>query len=328
MRVISSTEYNRLSTPKFQWSGNVSNELPSSGKRERLIWMLDTARIDYQDHMGGSVEFDELISRTVEFEPTAATGGLKVNRFHLEDLDGGGVQQATEWSRQIGQYAAYWKQKQIAKAVRMGAGTTVVAYDGLSFFNAAHPLNPFDSTVGTYSNVFTGVDISTTVTLDVAFTNFQSVIKKIADIKMPNGVDPRFLRINKLIVPPALAARAQQLTNAKFVAQAAASGGGSADVEAMISNWGIGQPIQADELGAAITDGAAGSDTAYYVVCDFAGSDQLGALTYVNREAFQVIYNDQMTDAQLARANELQWMIRGRNVVGYGHPYLLFKCGP
>ncbi len=32
-----------------------------------------------------------------------------------------------------------------------------------------------------------------------------------------------------------------------------------------------------------------------------------------------------MTDAELQRANKFQWVTRGANVVGLGHPYLLFR---
>jgi hypothetical protein len=28
----------------------------------------------------------------------------------------------------------------------------------------------------------------------------------------------------------------------------------------------------------------------------------------------------------LARADELEWLCKGRNVLGYGHPYLMFKA--
>jgi hypothetical protein len=123
-------------------------------------------------------------------------------------------------------------------------------------------------------------------------------------------------------VPPALQARAQQLTNARFIAQAAASGGGSADVEYVVNNWGYGQPVVAPELGSAFTNG---SDTSYYVVAEQLASDELGSLLYIEREPFSIVYNTGMTDAQLRRASTLQWTIKGRNVVGYGHPYLLFK---
>jgi phage major head subunit gpT-like protein len=324
MRIVSARDYDRLNSRT--WWRAFAKETTINGRAERLIWMLDSASIEYVNRLGGEVMFDSILSNTTEYEAKAATAGLKLNRFQLDDHDGGGVQLAAHWARQMGAYAAYWPQKQVAAAIRANANS----YDGVAFFSASHPLNPFDSAAGTYANVFTGAasgsypgacPIDASVTLDVAVTNLQKAIAYIHTLKMPNGVDPRNLRVTQLIVPPAMVSRAQQLTNAKFIAQAATGGAGSADIESVVQNWGLGQPVEAPELAAAF----GGSDTDYYLTVEGITSDDVGAFTYVNREAFGIVYNGEMTDAQLARANELQWLTRGRNVVGLGHPYLAFK---
>lgn len=328
MRIAAARDYDRLNRNLY-WT-KLAKEAPSTGKSERLIWLLDSAKIEYVNRLGGEVPFDEIVSNTTEYEAKAATAGLTLNRFQLDDHDGGGVQLAAHWARQMGAYAAYWPQKQVMNAIKAN-GT---GYDALAFFHASHPLNPFDSGAGVYPNLFTGaasagvtpgacpIDPTNAATVDVAFANLARAIAFINTIKMPNGEDPRGLRITGIMGPSALVPRMQQLTNAKFIAQAASSGGGGADIEAVVRNWGLAEPIEAPELGAAFTNG---SDTAYYLIAEGITSDDVGALTYVNREAFSIIYNGEMTDAQLAKANELQWLTRGRNVVGYGHPYLLFK---
>lgn len=331
MRVITEAEYGALAKQVF-WQ-QLAKETSSTSKRERLIWLLDTAKIEYVNRLGGEVEFDDILSDTTEFVVKAATAGLKLNRFQLEDHDGGGVQLAAHWSRQMGAYAAYWPQKQVLKAVRDGEQATSLTYDGKKFFDLDHPLNPFDSAAGTFDNVFQtagtpggpgAVDISEAVTLDVAVSNLNKAINYVKSIKMPNGEDPRGLKVTGLMVPSALTARAQQLTNAKFIASAASSGGGSADIEAIVRNWGLGQPIEGVELGAGFTNG---SDTSYYLIAEQQGaSRELGALVYINREPFSIVYHDGMTNVELSRANSLEWHTRGRNVVGYGHPFLLFKC--
>jgi hypothetical protein len=54
---------------------------------------------------------------------------------------------------------------------------------------------------------------------------------------MPNGRDPRFLKPAFILAPPKLMPRLSQLTDAKFIAQAATGGGaGSADIIAYISS--------------------------------------------------------------------------------------------
>ncbi len=333
MRTISERQYQRLSSKT--WWQSVAKRMPSGSKKERLTWLLETAKIEYVNKMGGEVNYEDILAQTTEFEQKAATAGLRLHKHQFEDLDGNGVNLATHWSSQIGAYGAYWPQKQIAKAIRDGDQSTSLAYDGVQFFSSAgHNNNPFDSSAGSYKNLLTGaasgsypgacpIDETNAATTDVAFKNLGKAITYVnSAVLMPNGEDPRMLRVTGVLVPTALMVRATQLTNAKYIAQGAASGGGSADVEAVIREWGIGQPIEAPELGAAFTNG---SDTSYYLLAQEITSDELGALTYIEREPFSVVYHDGMTDVELLRANELEWVCRGRNVVGYGHPYLIFQ---
>lgn len=333
MRIASAKEFQRLLGNL--WYTRVCKEITTTGRSERLIWLLDSIKMQYGSTDGGEMEFEDLVSNTVEYTVKSAYAGFELNKYRLKDHNGGGLHLALEWARQAGVYAAYWPQKQTAKAMRVGATAGSLAYDGQKFFDTAHPIHPFDASVGTYDNIFktsggTGgpgacpIDTTNAATVDVAFNNLQKAFTYIRSIKMPTGEDPRMLKPTALIVPPALSMRAQQLTSAKFIAQSAATGGGAADVEAVISAWGIGQPIVADELGAAFSaDG--GSDTDYYIACQDIMSDEVGALNYVNADPFEIVYNDGMTDANLQRANKLQWTARGRNIVGYGHPYLLFR---
>lgn len=326
MRLITAREYDRLSSQL--WWPSIMKQMPKSGaKRERVTWLLDSARIQ-KTHKGGNIEFEDLVAQTTEVEFENAAAGLKVKKEQLEDLDGNGVEIATAWSRQIGGYAAYWPQKMLAAAMLANGPT----YDGQNFFATAHPINPFLPGAGTFANVFTGaaagaypgaLPIDTSVTVDQALDNIAKALAYIASIKMPNGEDPRFLRPAKLIVPPRMAARAQQITNAKYIAQmAGTNAGGSGDVEAIIRNFGLGQPIEAYELGAAF----GGSDTTWYLAMEEITTNDLGAFAWVPREEFSVLYYGPQNDAQLARIREYQWLTEGRNAVLNGHPYLLFQC--
>jgi phage major head subunit gpT-like protein len=331
MQQVSAQEYQRLLSNL--WYKRVCKEVPMTGRSQRFQWLLDSAGIQYVDRLGMGIEFDELGMKTFEFEAKAATAGLELLKAQFEDQDGGGVNAAAEWARQQGAYAAYWPQKQIAKAINTGTAATSLAYDGQIFFSSAHPVNPYNSGAGNYSNRFTGaasglypgacpIDATNAATLDVAFANFNRALTYIrGGLLMPNGEDPRFLKPAAIIAPPALAMRLQQITNAKFIASAASSGGGSADVEAVVNNWGVGTPVIAEELGSPF----GGSDTSYYIAAEQIVSDPLGAILYGNREPFSIVYNSGMTDGELQRANKLQWTNRGRNTTAYGHPYLLFK---
>jgi len=321
MRLITSRDYDRLLSNL--WYTRITKTIPSGAKKEQISWLLDTAQIRPTGH-GGNVRFDDIVGLTTSVENLNAAAGLKVKKEQFTDLDGNGVDLATHWSRTVGAYAAYWPQKSVANAILANP----ITYDGLAFFATAHPVNPFIIGGPTFSNINTAgsgagaVPIDASVTLDVAVNNLAKVIAGVANIKMPNGVDPRFLRVGTILHPPALTARAQQITNAKFIAQAAAAGGGSGDVEAVIRNFGLGQPVEVPELGAAF----GGSDTTYYVACEDILTSDLGAFCYVNREPFTVLYYGPQTDAQLARIKEFQWTSEGRNAILPGHPFLLFKC--
>lgn len=326
MRVITAQEYERL-TSKLWWNRVCKLGPPSGAKKERVSWLLDTARIQ-RTNKGGNIEFEDIVATTTEVEHLNAAAGLKIKKEQFEDVDGNGIDYASHWSRQMGAYAAYWPQKMLAQQILANGNT----YDGRPFFDSAHPVNPFNTAAGTFQNVFTGaasgiypgaIPIDSSVTVDQAVANIAKAIAYVASIKMPNGEDPRFLRLADIIVPPALVARAQQITNAKFIAQLAAAGAaGSGDVEAVIRNFGLGNPIEATELSSAF----GGSDTTYYLAMEEITTNQLGAFSYIQREPFSVLYYGPQNDAQLARIREYQWLTEGRNNILNGHPYLLFQC--
>lgn len=322
MRMIQENEHLRLS--KNLWWTKLAKVLPSGSKREIVSWVLNTAQLDDMGD-GGNIAFDNMTIQETEFRAGVAGKGLKLRRQQFEDLDGNGVQLAAEWSAQIGAQNAYWPQKQTAYVLKNGhTASLVTAYDGKALFATDHPVNPKKTALGSYSNLFSSLPIDTSVTTDVALTNLSTVFSNIASIKMPNGEDPRFLRPCGILCSPKLFPRAVQLTNAKTLAQAAASGGGGADVEALINSLGYGQPIMADELS------GFESDTTYFVICEQVTGSQLGSIVYVEREAFSTRYytgrgGGTGVDAILDRADELEWHNSGRNAIGPGHPYAIFK---
>lgn len=331
MRVISSRAYDRLLN-KTWWHNVMKTGPKSNSKRERVIWLLDTAKIKDTDK-GGHIPFDEIVSQTTEVEFSNAAAGLKIKKEDLDDVDGQGVDYASHWARQVGAYAQYWPQKKLAKAILANGKT----YDGKNFFAVDHPYNPFRARAGTFANVFTGaadagtgypgaVDLSAG-TVGEALDKLSEVIAYIASIKQPNGEDPRNLEVAQLIVPPRMATRATQITSAKFIAQQAATGvaaGGTGDIEAVISNFGLGQPVVAPELG----KGFGGDDKTCYLAMRDITSDDLGAFMWMPREDFSVNFYGWSTEAQLARLRELHWYTEGRYGLMNGHPFCLFKLAP
>ena len=326
MRALTENEYSRM-TANLWWQ-KITKVLPSGSKRERLAWLLSTAKIE-DTGQGGNIPFEDIVSQTTEYTMKNAAAGLKMRRNQLEDLDGNGLDVASKWSADIGSYMAYWPQKQLVAAI-LANGT---AYDGKAFFATDHPCNPFSGRAvpATYSNLLAYADfkIDDSIDVDDALVNLGKLVAAIRSVKMPNEEDPRFLVPTAILCPPRMVPRVQQLTNAKFIAQAAGSGGGSGDVEALIRNWGFAPPIEAVELSNAMT-GVADGDTTYYVAVQEMSATQLGAFVYYDREPFKITYytgngGGTGVDAILDRSRELEWHCQGRNTLGLGHPFLMFK---
>jgi hypothetical protein len=366
MRAITETEYVRRLGAKNTWWNKVARTLPIEGKTERMTWFLDTASIEPIGPTGtGALDFEGLVTQTAEY-PTFKHGkGITVQRDQIEDLDGTGLNQLSKWSENIGNETAYYPQRLMAQLVLNGAATngSANAYDGVPFFtdeSNLHPLNPFNPAIGGYANWLHGAANATTgypgalkidssVTTDVAVDNLGLAIAYIASLKMPNGIDPRFLTPLYIMGPPRLAPRMRQITDAKFIAQAAAAGGGSADVIALIEGWGLGTPVVVQEFAkstnysfkqpfvqaatgnvsyADVT--ASGSDTTWYIVCQEMQTTQLGGLLYVTRKPFKVNYytgdaGGTGLDAVLDRADEFEYHVKGRMSAQYGHPYTIFR---
>lgn len=326
MRTIQTDNYQRLN--KDLWWERVTKRRTTGSKKERITWLLETAKIERPNASrgGGQAIFEDIVGQTQEIEVENAVAGLKLKKEKFLDLDGNGYDLAAHWSKQVGAYAAYWPQEQVADAIKANP----VCYDTTAFFSSAHPYNPYKTGLGVFSNDLTGAPSGAYpgavplngVTVDVALENLHKARAYVSSLKMPNGKTPRRLKVRGILHPPALGPILQQLTQAQFIAQAAASGGGSGDVSAIISNYNMGLPIEAEELGAAF----GGSDTDYYLMVEEIISDDHGAFIYTEREEFGVIWHGEMTDAALARKKEYEWTTEGRNIVSPGHPYLLFRC--
>lgn len=349
LRVIAVDEYARML--KNMVADRFVKTVTSKSKKEVIGFLLDTATIEDQG-LGGNVAYDDMSMVNYEVKNLDAGKGLLIRKQAFEDLDGNGVQVGTKWVRNISAQAAYWKQKKAMQLIKDAATTTsVIGYDRKDFFSKgvtvgaavtdAHPFDPNAPGKGGFANWFTGaasgaypgavpIDVANASTVEDAVNNLTTALAYIAgSIKMPSGVDPRFLKATALLHPPALTARAQQITKAKFIAQdSAGGGGGTGDIEAMIRNYGFGEPIEAPEL--SLANG--GSDTDYYLICEeIAAGDQLGAIIHQVREAFAIQFysgsgSADGIDAQLQRAQELEWLCHGRYAVAPGHPYLIFKC--
>lgn len=321
------------------WWTDVAKVRSTGARKDILFWMIDTFTLRSEGKEGGNKHFEELISQQTEIEHEHVGGGIILKNDQLLDQDGRGLDQAANWSRQAGAQMAYWPQDRcnffLQNAHNLGTSGGFTAYDTKAFFATDHPVNPKKASAGSYANLLTGAaaaasgntpaypgacPIDDSVDLDVALVNLGKIFSYMASIRQPNGRQPRGLRPDKILVGPRMFPRVVQLTSAKFLAQVAGSGAGSADVASVIKALGYATPVMCAEL--------AGfeSDTTFFVTAKTLAADPFGAIVYTQREPFSINFFGVMTERELKQRNELEYHVDGRNSVTPGHPYLLFKC--
>lgn len=296
---------------------------PSSTKTEILTWLLETAQI-YPEGQGGNKRFDDMVAATMQFENSHSGTGLRLTRDEIEDNQMannpsvGALDYASKWAKDVGAAAAYEPQKQLFKLIL--AGTTALAYDGRPFFDTAHPVNP-NGGGGVYSNHIASVPLVVTSgaseqdNILIGRKNLGKACAAIRKQRFVNGV-PRFLTPTTLYVQSDTVDYAQLLVNAGIIG--ATTNTSAADAKNPSKKLEV---VGAPEL----DDETAGT---YYIGVEDTLSDELGAFVWSEREAFSMQTYGPMTEAALKRMNQFEWMLDGRNVALYGHPYLFYRCKP
>lgn len=289
---------------------------PASGKVEILTWLLETAKI-YPEGNGGNKRFDDMVAATHSIEIEDFGAGLNLTKNEIEDNQlrdnpsVGALDYAAKWARDIGAAAAYHPQDLLFKLIK--AGLVQKSYDGVSFFNAAHPINA-NGGGATYSNIIPNVPLiiapagaqnEQDVRL-IARRNLGKVIAHVRKQRFLNGV-ARYLRPTVLLVGTDLVDEANFLVGAGIIAQ------NSNTVEKLEV---LCDPSLDDEPGV------------YYCGVEDMLSDELGAFVFSEREPFSLKTYGPMTEAVLNRMKEFEWHLDGRNTAAFGHPYLFYRCTP
>lgn len=121
----------------------------------------------------------------------------------------------------MGAGASRWKDKLVTDA--QIAGNTTKCWDGQNFYDPSHPVNFDDATLGTYSNSFTALPLTT--------TNIWTVVAGMMAIKGENGI-PMEVMPNVLEVPPQLGKVAMDAMNQSLTAQTIQNVAGTENVAA------------------------------------------------------------------------------------------------
>jgi phage major head subunit gpT-like protein len=197
------------------WYDRIATQVPSTTKANRYHWMDLLPRM--REWVGERV-VQNLVARAFAIENKSYELTVEVDRDDIED-DNLGVYNG--WVDTVAQQARKWPDDLLATLLQAG-GATLCA-DGQYFFDTDHPVNADNSTLGTYSNLFT----STALTA----ANYGTVR---STMMARNGADSKPLKVNPglLVVPPALEFTARAILNSEIIAPGAAWAGNAANTAA------------------------------------------------------------------------------------------------
>jgi phage major head subunit gpT-like protein len=222
---------------------------------------------------------------------------VAVGRDEIEDDQLGWT---SAYISEFGRQAAKWPDQLAVEALQNGTvitGPGGASFDGLSFFNAAHTLNP----AGVQSNNLAATPL-TAANYGVAR---ETMMAYRGEDGQPMGVMP-----DLLIVPPQLETEARTILNADFIAD---PGGVAAGVTNIFK--GSADLLVVPEL--------ANQATTWYLADS---SRPMLPLIWQVRRPVQFTNKTNLTDDNVFRQNRFEWGIDGRGAVGYGPWFLMLRA--
>jgi hypothetical protein len=303
-------------------------ERESSTGRDQLFWLLETAKI-VDEGKGGNTRADDLAANFFEIVNKTSGAMLRLTTNELLDnqMSDAGLKNmpaldfAGAWARQVGGHASYWPQQLLISLLT--GGITNIGYDGVAFFSTTHPINPFNSGVGTFSNRISGSPLSVVTSgvydLNKMAYNFAQVLATVRKTLQPNGL-PRDVRWKYIVAGPDMQFPLAQLFQSKTLVGSTAFGqmanplAAGGDVPQISSIDGIQVIIlpELTEVGVC------------YLVAE-ALPDEGAAFIFQNRDPYKLTSYVPENDSSLQRRKEFEWSFDGRNAGSYGHPYLALR---
>lgn len=308
MRFVMTNAWSR--TLKKLWWPRVQLLETTGSAFQYIEWILETARIQPLGPKGASMPQDPLVAVSQELVHDHFGNGLELFRSDIEDDK---VARAPKWANDTGSAAAYWPQRLLVQA--MQAGKVNKAFDGLPFFNTAHPVNPYDIAGATIANggLYSNLHVGTPFTVE----NLMRVTAYIESIRHPGGA-PMGALPTLVCVPSNLRFRSNQALNAEIYTDVLNVTQGASASNIVKTAYEFEPPIVAAELN--------NEPTVWYVGVPADQDAFDGAFGYLEREPFSTNTYSPLDQASLANVNVFQWKNRGRNGSFYGLPYRWHRC--
>lgn len=282
------------------WWDKLMTERPGTGRKEIIEWLLTTAEIE--DLPKGQMIYDDLVTQAYEATARDRGKGFKISRNDWEDDE---FKLAAEWAGQMG--AAMALDPQYLAIDLLLGGEVLKGYDKLPYYDKNHKVNPYDDSKGVYPNLVTDIaDIGGAASGPPELTpeNFALGVALMKSFKMPNGKN-RNQRPKYLVTSPQNEKKALEVTGAKFIDA----------TDNVLTTYQV-EPLIINELSV--------EPKSWMLAAENGGTNQK-PLICINRKEYEMNSYTGMTQAELNRANELEWQVRGRKTAVFGHPFQMVK---
>lgn len=279
---------------KNRWASEVANEVEGAGVSDLKEFLIEDLKI----RVGTGVEYSDLRTHSMEIAHAQAAGGFRVRDRDFKTQNA--MQIKTDAAAGLGTSATLLGQKMLLTLIN---STTAKAYDGLSFWNAAHYVNYKDTTQGVYLNAETNKDLTG--------DNLAAAAAVIEGRVMADGT-PRNIKAKWLLHAPSLKKKAHEATGAEFISA-------TQNVIAKKSVYDI-TPVQVPGLA------QVGGKDVWIVAGELEGGGTFARAFGISTLIPTTLTNfDGLTTPELARMQELEYLVTGDLAAYLGHPYLVYR---
>jgi hypothetical protein len=280
---------------KNRWAGLVGNEVEGAGVADLREFLVEDMKI----RVGSGVEYSDLKTHSMAITHAQAAGGFRVRDRDFKAQNA--MQIKTDASAGLGVSSSLLGQKLLLDLIN---STTAKSYTGQAFFGTGHYVNYKDATQGTFVNAETGKNLDA--------TNLALAAAAIEGRVMADGT-PRALKAKWLLHPPSLKKAAHEATGAEFISQ-------TQNVLAKKSVYDI-TPVQVPGLA------QVGGKDVWIVAGELEGGGTFSRAFGVSTLIPMTLTNfDGLTNPELARMQELEYLVTGDLAAYLGHPYLVHRC--
>lgn len=275
------------------WWSKIAMELPSTTEEEVHAWIQQIPAVREwlgERHLNAISEAGYRLKNRV-FEDT-----VQVSKDRIADRK---IAAEAVLMRMLGHQFAKFPDRKVASELLVGYAS-LKCYDGLTFFNDAHPVDPLDASKGTFDNLLASTALTP--------ANFDSTYAAMTQFK---GADGQILGImpDTLIVPPQLRTTALLIAKGAYVPNVAGTATQSNP------NEGVVDVLVLPELG---------SESTTWYLAKLKGP--LKPLIVQKREepVFDLVFGPDSDHCKKTR--NLAWGADCRTAFGYTLPHLMVRC--